>query len=47
MCQDVLAFWFDELEPQQWWLKDESIDHLIKRRFLSLYAKAKCCELFT
>ena len=47
MYQDVLHFWFDELEPKQWWVKDDALDRLIVERFSKLHARASCCELYT
>lgn len=46
MYQEVLNFWFEELQPQQWWVKDAGVDSLIKERFIALYKQAKNCELF-
>ncbi|WDE95557.1 DUF924 domain-containing protein [Lentisphaera profundi] len=43
---DVLSFWFHEIEPAKWWLKDIHFDALIKHRFLALHEQAKKCELF-
>jgi uncharacterized protein (DUF924 family) len=33
----VLQFWFTELKPRQWFVKDEQLDALIRERFLSVY----------
>lgn len=38
--QDVINFWFDELMPKQWWVPDNAVDKLIRKRFASLHAKA-------
>jgi uncharacterized protein (DUF924 family) len=46
MIEDVLAFWFEEIEPKQWWKKDAAFDRLIADRFGALYASAVQCELF-
>jgi len=46
MYREILDFWFDELQPQQWWVKDEKLDLLIRERFLNIYEQAKKCELF-
>lgn len=46
MYQDVIEFWFTELEPQQWWQKDASLDAIIQKRFASLHNQAKVGELF-
>lgn len=42
---DVLAFWFDETEPAQWWTADPAFDARIRRRFIDLMQQAACCEL--
>ena len=46
MYEDVLNFWFNELTPQQWWVKDDKLDAEIKQRFAALHTKAARCELF-
>ena len=43
--QAVLSFWFEELEPQQWWIKDEVLDELIRSRFGELHRAAIAGEL--
>ena len=43
---DVLAFWFEELEPKQWWVKDSTLDAAIEKRFGELNQAASVCELF-
>ena len=44
--QIVIDFWFQELEPKQWWTKDTSLDAAIRERFGELHAAANQCELF-
>jgi len=46
MYSEVLEFWFKELEPSQWWVKDSALDELISQRFIDLHASANRCELF-
>ena len=46
MYQQVLNFWFKEIEPKDWWAKNADFDQLIRDKFLALYHKARCCELF-
>lgn len=46
MYQDVLSFWFKEIEPRQWWAKDDKFDQLIRDRFSSVHDQAVRCELF-
>jgi uncharacterized protein (DUF924 family) len=36
----VLQFWFEELEPPQWWRKDPMLDQEISRRFGALHREA-------
>ena len=36
--EDVLAFWFDELEPADWFRKNEATDEKIRARFAELHA---------
>jgi uncharacterized protein (DUF924 family) len=42
---DVLAFWFEETRPAQWWAKSADFDRLIEARFGTLLAAASRCEL--
>ena len=44
---DVLAFWFEELEPKQWWKKDAALDRQIQQRFGALLESARQCELWS
>ncbi len=44
--QQVLSFWFQEIEPKQWWIKDIAFDQLISDKFLALHQQAIQCELF-
>ena len=45
-AMDVLEFWFSELEPRQWWVKDESLDREIEERFGALHADAAAAKLY-
>jgi uncharacterized protein (DUF924 family) len=47
MYQHVLDFWFNEIEPKQWWVKDETFDQLITSRFLKLHQQANAGELYS
>ena len=42
----VLAFWFNEIAPRDWWSKSVDIDRAIRQRFGALHAAAARCELF-
>ncbi len=41
----ILQFWFTELTPSQWWLKDEKLDLIIRSRFAQIHNQATLCEL--
>ncbi|NQZ28528.1 MAG: DUF924 domain-containing protein [Colwellia sp.] len=43
--QEVLNFWFKEIEPANWWVKDSAFDNSITEKFLSIHNAAKHCEL--
>jgi uncharacterized protein (DUF924 family) len=37
---NVIAFWFEEIDPKCWWRADEAFDNLIRSRFGSFHARA-------
>lgn len=37
---DLFRFWFEEIDPRQWWKSDPEFDFLIARRFGALHAVA-------
>lgn len=42
---DVLAFWFEQTTPAQWWKVDPAFDALVRERFGDLLRQAAACEL--
>lgn len=46
MFEEVLTFWFKEIEPRKWWIVDPAFDELLRRRFLGLLQQAAAGELF-
>jgi uncharacterized protein (DUF924 family) len=44
-AESVLSFWFEEIEPKQWWVKSDEFDQLIANRFGALHAAATRSEL--
>lgn len=46
MYEEIIKFWFEEIESSQWWKKDEEFDDHIRTRFLDVHNKAVNCELF-
>lgn len=46
MHEDILSFWFHEIEPKRWWSADASFDELIRSRFLGVLQQAAAGELY-
>lgn len=46
MHSAILKFWFEELEPAQWWRVDPELDRMIGERFGALHRGAQAGELF-
>jgi len=44
---DVLSFWFNELEPKDWFVSSDEVDKTITTRFGTLLDSAAQCELST
>ena len=44
--ENILYFWFNELEPRQWWVKDENLDQMIRERFSDVHRQTARCELY-
>jgi len=42
----VLAFWFEEITPKQWWAQSAEFDGLVESRFGEVHAAAARCELY-
>lgn len=42
---DILNFWFYELTPKDWFIKDAALDDQIRQRFLPIYEHAAVSEL--
>jgi uncharacterized protein (DUF924 family) len=47
MYQEIIKFWFEDIEPSQWWVKSDDFDLLIRERFASVHGQAVRGELFT
>ena len=39
--KEILDFWFEETQPQQWFQKNPDFDQMIKSRFLEVYEIAR------
>lgn len=46
-CGDFLDFWFCQIEPNQWRVKDAAFDGLLSTRFGDLLQQAAAGELYT
>jgi uncharacterized protein (DUF924 family) len=46
MHEQVLAFWFTEIDPKLWWAVDPAFDAELRKRFLPLLQQAARGELF-
>lgn len=44
--QDIIRFWFEELQPKQHWAKDEALDRDIEERFALCHRAATQGELW-
>ena len=47
MHNEILKFWFKEIEPAQWFKKSDDFDQLLRERFSSIHEQAVRCELFS
>lgn len=44
-ANDIIQFWFHEIDPALWWKKDAAFDELIRQRFGQLHSQATRGEL--
>lgn len=43
--QNILDFWFNQCEPEQWFMKNDDFDALLKEKFGKLVDKARAGQL--
>ena len=36
MYEQILRFWFEEIDSKMWWVAEPAFDELLRKRFLSL-----------
>ena len=46
MYQEIIKFWFEEIDPVSWWKKDDAFDALLIERFSDVHSRATRCELY-
>lgn len=45
--EDILNFWFEEIDDSKWWTKDPAFDQTIRERFSEIHQEAKQSALFS
>ena len=40
-AKEILSFWFEELEPKDWFMGGDRVDNILKKRFSELMASVK------
>jgi len=45
--KDILSFWFEEISPKSWWIKDDAFDQLLRDRFMDIHRSAAQAELYS
>jgi len=46
MYQDIIKFWFKDIQPSQWWVKNLAFDRLVLDKFSEIHLQASQCELY-
>lgn len=46
MQDEVLSFWFEEIDPKSWWSAEPAFDEAVRRRFLGVLGQATQGELY-
>lgn len=44
--QEIIKFWFGEVDKKLWFSKSDDFDHLLEEKFLHIYKSAKYNELY-
>jgi uncharacterized protein (DUF924 family) len=45
-AHDICHFWFNEITPAQWWVKNVEFDRKIINKFSTIHQSASQCELY-
>ena len=45
--EEVLQFWFEDIERKMWFKKDLEFDTVLRERFGALHTNAAACELYS
>ena len=46
MKNEIIKFWFTDIERKQWWEKSDSFDQLLIAKYRDTHSKAIQCELY-
>jgi len=46
LFNDVLSFWFEEIDPKSWWAVNPAFDELVRTRFADVLHRATSGELY-
>jgi hypothetical protein len=46
MHQQIITFWFEEIDSKSWWKKDDAFDALLHERFGEVHTLACACDLW-
>ena len=44
--QEIIHFWFTEIDPKSWWTKSSNFDESLRLRFAQIHTAANSCELW-
>lgn len=44
--QEIIKFWFKDIEQAQWWKKDIAFDNQLIANYTDVHSAANCCELY-
>ena len=44
---EIINFWFNEIEPEFWFRKNDDFDQLLRDRFTDIHRAAAQCELYS
>jgi uncharacterized protein (DUF924 family) len=47
MHEEILSFWFEEIDPESWWAGDPKFDALLRERYSAVLDRASQGELYT
>ena len=46
MRNEIIQFWFKDVERKQWWVKNDDFDQLLINKYKAIHVQAINCELY-